>query len=48
MIPVLVIFGMVMGGIYAGFYNPTPAAAVGVFLVWLYGTARAAAPLAAR
>lgn len=37
-IPVLVIFGLVLGGIYAGFYNPTPAAAVGVFLVWLYGT----------
>lgn len=39
-IPVLGIFGLVLGGIYAGFYNPTPAAAVGVFLVWLYGTAR--------
>ena len=37
-VPVLVIFGLVLGGIYAGFYNPTPAAAVGVFLVWLYGT----------
>ena len=37
-IPVLVIFGLVLGGIYAGFYNPTPAAAVGVLLVWLYGT----------
>ncbi|MGO4917142.1 TRAP transporter large permease [Pseudogemmobacter sp. W21_MBD1_M6] len=39
-IPVLVIFLLVIGGIYAGFYNPTPAAAVGVFLVWLYGTFR--------
>ena len=36
-IPVLAIFGIVLGGIYAGFYNPTPAAAVGVVLVWLYG-----------
>ena len=36
-IPVLVIFGLVLGGIYAGFYNPTPAAAVGVFLVLCYG-----------
>ena len=38
-IPVLVVFGVVLGGIYGGFYNPTPAAAVGVALVWLYGTA---------
>jgi len=36
-IPVVVIFGTVLGGIYAGFYNPTPAAAVGVALVGLYG-----------
>ena len=39
-IPVLVIFGIVIGGIYAGVYNPTPAAAIGVFLVGLYGIAR--------
>ncbi|WP_422073327.1 TRAP transporter large permease [Tranquillimonas rosea] len=39
-IPVLVIFGIVLGGIYAGFYNPTPAAAVGVALVWIYGMLR--------
>ncbi|MFC7705883.1 TRAP transporter large permease [Plastorhodobacter daqingensis] len=39
-IPVLVIFGLVLGGIYGGLYNPTPAAAVGVFLVWLFGTAQ--------
>ena len=26
-----------IGGIYAGIYNPTPAAAIGVFLVALYG-----------
>lgn len=40
MIPVLVIFGLVIGGIYLGFFNPTPAAAIGVFLVWVYGTVR--------
>ena len=39
-VPVLAIFTLVLGGIYAGFYNPTPAAAVGVFLVWIYGTLR--------
>ncbi|HEX5093881.1 MAG TPA: TRAP transporter large permease [Burkholderiales bacterium] len=31
--PVLGIFGAVIGGIYFGLFNPTPAAAVGVFLV---------------
>ena len=36
-IPVLAIFGIVLGGIYGGFFNPTPAAAVGVALVWIYG-----------
>lgn len=35
--PVLIIFGLVLGGIFFGFYNPTPAAAVGVFLVFAYG-----------
>lgn len=39
-LPVVIIFGAVIGGIYAGLYNPTPAAAVGVFLVTLYGIAR--------
>jgi tripartite ATP-independent transporter DctM subunit len=39
-IPVMLIFGLVIGGIYFGFFNPTPAAAIGVFLVWLYGTLR--------
>ena len=39
LIPVMVIFGIVLGGIYGGFYNPTPAAAVGVALVWIYGIA---------
>jgi len=38
--PVVVIFGMVMGGIYFGFFNPTPAAAVGVFLVAAFGVLR--------
>lgn len=46
MLPVLVIFGIVLGGIYAGFYNPTPAAAVGVALVWLYGLLRRSLSLA--
>jgi tripartite ATP-independent transporter DctM subunit len=39
-VPVLVVFGIVIGGIYAGIYNPTPAAAIGVFLVALYGYGR--------
>ena len=40
LIPVVTIFGIVLGGIYGGFYNPTPAAAIGVALVWLYGAIR--------
>jgi tripartite ATP-independent transporter DctM subunit len=40
LLPVLVIFGVVIGGIYAGIYNPTPGAAIGVFLVAAYGIAR--------
>ena len=40
LVPVVVIFGVVIGGIYAGIYNPTPAAAIGVFLVAAYGIAR--------
>jgi len=39
-IPVLLIFLVVIGGIYAGLYNPTPAAAIGVFLVAAYGFGR--------
>ena len=39
-LPVAVIFGLVIGGIYFGFFNPTPAAAIGVFLVALYGFAK--------
>jgi tripartite ATP-independent transporter DctM subunit len=42
MVPVAVIFGLVIGGIYFGFFNPTPAAAVGVVLVAIYGVARGA------
>lgn len=38
--PVAAIFGMVIGGIYFGFFNPTPAAAVGVFLVTVFGILR--------
>ena len=36
-VPVLLIFVIVIGGIYGGLYNPTPAAAIGVFLVGAYG-----------
>ena len=39
LLPVLVIFGVVIGGIYGGLYTPTPAAAIGVLLVALYGYA---------
>jgi tripartite ATP-independent transporter DctM subunit len=39
-LPVFGIFGLVIGGIYLGFFNPTPAAAAGVFLVAAYGIAR--------
>ena len=39
-IPVLVVFGLVIGGIYAGYFTPTPAASIGVFLVLAYGAAR--------
>jgi tripartite ATP-independent transporter DctM subunit len=39
-LPVVAIFGTVIGGIYAGLFDPTPAAAVGVVLVAVYGIAR--------
>ena len=39
-LPVVIIFGLVIGGIYLGFFNPTPAAAIGVFLVAVYGLGR--------
>ncbi|MGO1118353.1 TRAP transporter large permease [Rhodovibrionaceae bacterium A322] len=35
--PVLLVFAVVIGGIYFGLFNPTPAAAVGALLVGLYG-----------
>lgn len=44
-LPVVVIFGIVIGGIYAGLFDPTPAAAVGVVLVAVYGIARGAVRL---
>jgi tripartite ATP-independent transporter DctM subunit len=39
-IPIVVIFAVVIGGIYGGLYNPTPAGAIGVFLVAVYGYVR--------
>ncbi len=38
-VPVAAIFGIVIGGIYAGIYSPTAAASIGVVLVGLYGFA---------
>ena len=38
--PVALVFGAVIGGIYFGLFNPTPAAAVGVFLVSVIAFAR--------
>ncbi len=40
MVPILAIFVVVIGGIYGGLYNPTPAGAIGVFLVAVYGFGR--------
>lgn len=39
-LPVLGIFALVIGGIYGGLFNPTPAAAIGAFLVSVYGFGR--------
>jgi tripartite ATP-independent transporter DctM subunit len=39
-LPVLAIFLLVIGGIYGGLFNPTPAAAIGAFLVALYAFGR--------
>ena len=39
-LPVLAIFIAVIGGIYLGLFNPTPAAAAGVFLVGVLGIYR--------
>jgi tripartite ATP-independent transporter DctM subunit len=38
--PVALVFGAVIGGIYFGLFNPTPAAAVGVFLVTMIAFVR--------
>lgn len=39
-IPVLIVFGIVVVGMYAGLYNPTPAAAIGVSAVFVFGLVR--------
>lgn len=39
LLPIAGIFLVVLGGMYAGWFNPTPAAAVGVALVAAYGLA---------
>ena len=39
-LPVLVVFLVVIGGIYLGLFNPTPAAAVGVVMVTLFAALR--------
>ncbi|MCB1436788.1 MAG: TRAP transporter large permease [Rhodobiaceae bacterium] len=39
-LPVATVFAVVIGGIYLGFFNPTPAAAVGAVLVWVFGIVR--------
>ena len=39
-LPALGLFGLVFGGIFAGWYGPTSAAAIAVTLVALYGTCR--------
>ena len=44
--PVLAVFGVVIGGIYFGLFNPTPAAAVGVFMVTVIAFARRSMDLA--
>ncbi len=39
-LPVGLVFAVVIGGIYLGYFNPTPAAAVGVVMVTLFGLVR--------
>ena len=39
-LPVGVVFFVVIGGLYLGFFNPTPAAAAGVVMVFLVGALR--------
>ena len=36
-LPVVGVFGLVIGGIYLGAFNPTPAAAIGTFVVGVFG-----------
>ena len=36
-LPVVIVFGLVIGGIYLGAFNPTPAAAIGAFVVGVFG-----------
>ncbi|WP_163268503.1 TRAP transporter large permease [Chelativorans alearense] len=38
-VPVTLVFGIMLGGMYAGFYTATAAASIGVFLVLAYGFA---------
>lgn len=38
-LPVVAVFGLVIGGIYLGVFNPTPAAAIGAFLTGVFGFA---------
>jgi len=37
LVPILGLFGAIIGGLGAGLFTPTPAAAVGVFAVFAYG-----------
>lgn len=46
-LPVVGIFALVLGGIYGGVFNPTPAAAIGVFLTATAGFAMGRLRLAA-
>ena len=39
-LPVGIVFGVVIGGLYFGFFSPTPAASVGVVMVSLFGLFR--------
>ena len=45
-LPVALVFGVVIGGIYLGFFNPTPAAAAGAVMVALFGVAKGRLSLA--
>ncbi len=45
-LPVGLVFFVVIGGIYFGFFNPTPAAAVGVVMVAIFGLLRGKLSLA--